>query len=1027
MEGLQIRHRDTLIDLGDTVNSFQTPNDNLVLFRACQPDKVHTPPQSHTSPHLKSRDSDIQADIASRTQQSPSKSLAARPRNSPTIDATFTPAQPATSASGTLFEALSNVDTVSTMRAFGPTPNFQHEPFVMQRPTQEDMYMQAQIERSRRLFPGVQSDDAIGAVDYHSPYMSVTDYLARQSAPSWAPTFAESAAVPGLASSDTAHIANRHTAPAPAPAPSRTPVKEEESWTLSRPDSPSDQIAQDELAPSFDPDEFFHRQPSPDSQEAVPGPLPQENIRAIIEHQDPLVLEAGVSKSLAVLETLKEKFAEHAATNAEAQSWVQAIDKLVPQAERKRTVVGVVGNTGAGKSSVINALLDEERLVPTNCMRACTAVVTEISWNSSTNPAHKYRAEIEFIGHADWEKELHILMKEFLNENGNLAREVSDPNSDAGVAWAKFHAVYPDVARDSLGECTVPSLMAKSAVASTLGATRKIAASMPSRFYNELQGYVDSKEKVTKKSKGKDQEKKPQSKMEYWPLIKVVKIYTKSSALSTGACIVDLPGVHDSNAARAAVAQGYMKQCTGLWIVAPINRAVDDKAAKTLLGDSFKRQLKYDGGFSSITFICSKTDDISITEAIDSLELEDEIAELEHERAKHSEDIKKIEQDIDSLRDEQSDYKVALSNANDEIDRWEALKDDLDDGKTVYAPAVVSNKRKRGSFGNQARKNGMHGDDSESDFLATDDEETEDEAAMSNDDQRTPLSEEDIKQKLKELRDVKKDARRATIEKRQAIDELKPQIRMLNEKIDDIKAKISRICIAGRNEYSKTAIQADFAAGIKEIDQETAAQEDEDNFNPDEEVRDYDQVAKSLPVFCVSSRAYQKMQGRLVKDDGVPGFMVPEETEIPQLQSHCRKLTESGRIQTARTFLLNVCQLLTTFHLWASDDGTGLQMTDEDKAKQVNYLKRRLEELETGLEQVVHACISDMRTELKHQIFDKYPELINAAMEAAPTTALAWGQREMGGLRWATYKAVVRRYGVYQSSSAGHRDFNADL
>jgi hypothetical protein len=76
--------------------------------------------------------------------------------------------------------------------------------------------------------------------------------------------------------------------------------------------------------------------------------------------------------------------------------------------------------------------------------------------------------------------------------------------------------------------------------------------------------------------------------MEYWPLIKVVRIYTKAAALATGACLVDLPGVQDSNAARAAVAENYMKSCTGLWIVAPITRAVDDKTAKTLLGNSFR-------------------------------------------------------------------------------------------------------------------------------------------------------------------------------------------------------------------------------------------------------------------------------------------------------------------------------------------------------------------------------------------------------------------------------------------------------
>jgi hypothetical protein len=133
----------------------------------------------------------------------------------------------------------------------------------------------------------------------------------------------------------------------------------------------------------------------------------------------------------------------------------------------------VVGNTGAGKSSVINAMLDEERPVPTNCMPACTAVVTEMSWNPSTDPYSKYRAEIEFITRDDWEKELGVLLKEFLTENGGISRDVGDENSDAGIAWAKFHSVYPKRTWDSLADCTVDSRMAEKAL-SILGTTKKI-------------------------------------------------------------------------------------------------------------------------------------------------------------------------------------------------------------------------------------------------------------------------------------------------------------------------------------------------------------------------------------------------------------------------------------------------------------------------------------------------------------------------------------------------------------------------
>jgi hypothetical protein len=170
-------------------------------------------------------------------------------------------------------------------------------------------------------------------------------------------------------------------------------------------------------------------------------------------------------------------------------------------------MVGVVGHTGAGKSSAVNAVLDEERLVPTNCMRGCTAVVTEIFWNSSTGPFSKYRAEIEFISKADLEKEVIVIMKEFFTESGTLSQEAQDPNFDAGVAWARFHFEYPRVLKDDLADCTISDLMSKRFVVNILGSTKKTNKQRPQGFYQELQRCVDSKEKVSKKEKDKDKNK----------------------------------------------------------------------------------------------------------------------------------------------------------------------------------------------------------------------------------------------------------------------------------------------------------------------------------------------------------------------------------------------------------------------------------------------------------------------------------------------------------------------------------------
>lgn len=291
-------------------------------------------------------------------------------------------------------------------------------------------------------------------------------------------------------------------------------------------------------------------------------------------------LETGISVAGRLLDQLRDELSTY--MNRDVDEWIKAILDLEMRTAPKRTVVGVVGNTGAGKSSVINALLDEERsvsfflfllfphptgssilvralpmefqpsltllvpillirprLLPTNCLRACTASPTEISFNYSEDPEELYRAEIEFISIDEWVRELEVLYKDLLDGGGQISHEATKTDSDAGIAYAKVKAVYPQKTRETLAQANPKDLAKESAVSKILGTTKLLKNATAKELYQRMQHYVDSKEKSTNLV---DNKKRVGVPMEYWPLIKVVRIFTKAHALSTGAVIVDLVG-----------------------------------------------------------------------------------------------------------------------------------------------------------------------------------------------------------------------------------------------------------------------------------------------------------------------------------------------------------------------------------------------------------------------------------------------------------------------------------------------------
>ena len=147
----------------------------------------------------------------------------------------------------------------------------------------------------------------------------------------------------------------------------------------------------------------------------------------------------------------------------------------------------------------------------------------EVSYNDSDNGDQAYRAEVEFISESEWRTELTALCGDF-----QIEVPKGETNHDADVALAKVRAVYVNQTKSTLATTKVENLVDDATVKAVLGTTKQFTAESAKGLTQQLKPYVEGPEKSGN------------PKMAYWPLIRVVRIYTKADVLSTGASIVDL-------------------------------------------------------------------------------------------------------------------------------------------------------------------------------------------------------------------------------------------------------------------------------------------------------------------------------------------------------------------------------------------------------------------------------------------------------------------------------------------------------
>lgn len=392
-----------------------------------------------------------------------------------------------------------------------------------------------------------------------------------------------------------------------------------------------------------------NRESSQEAPEARPpsdgGAAPVTEQLTNIEERVPL-LEQARNDGFRMLNYIHAQLKQISlARDASVQSWIDQLENTKSAVKRREALVGIVGETGYGKSTTVNTLLGME-IAPTHAGSACTAAVCVYMYNDDPNTACK--ATITYKSRDSVEKELDA----FLEELDDLSHGIDEQGLDAEVSarikqsnkQLKVIQGWSGLPENAIKGSTANEI-AKNSKVKALGSskgftqfTKRLTANGPKELLKLLRPYIDSSASVRNAA-------------QQWPLVEHVEIRVKADILRHGLKIVDLPGIMDSLDSRAAVAQRYMERLEKKIVVTHAVRGADSKAtADLLLPSADMVELELDDKFraDSLAVIITKIDDLEINNAAEEWPEADDIEELE-------EAFEELQAQLDQLKEEMTE------------------------------------------------------------------------------------------------------------------------------------------------------------------------------------------------------------------------------------------------------------------------------------------------------------------------------------------------------------------------------------
>ncbi|EAA31283.1 hypothetical protein NCU05557 [Neurospora crassa OR74A] len=304
--------------------------------------------------------------------------------------------------------------------------------------------------------------------------------------------------------------------------------------------------------------------------------------------------------------------------------WIKEADEDEIKEEHRQLeiLVGVQGKTGAGKTSLLNALLGFKDLLPPNDALVATAAICQVAYNYCDDPKKAFRAEITFRKHLDVKHELNRffedvkLRNELLNGRGEFEDDDdkdSPDSSDLGEIIERINATAEKIGpvwghnlTELEGMSTQDLLKKDDPAVKLLSTTKRINSPDLATFAPAIKPYLDATTTSISGRAGRETRD-----MAVWPLIDHVKVYVKSDILRGGIVLVDLPGLGEIVESRAAVAKNFYNRLTVTIVVTPSVRAAGEKTAVDLMTENQEINMRMSGKLDDRGYciVLSKADD----------------------------------------------------------------------------------------------------------------------------------------------------------------------------------------------------------------------------------------------------------------------------------------------------------------------------------------------------------------------------------------------------------------------------------